>query len=154
MTHGLKVRLLGDELERLPYRFAVVPLSEDCGFIEWVPQTVTLRNVCTEVYAAEGLTDMKSTLASVHSTYKNFSVSPLASFWPAPHSPPQSCAPQAAWHQKKLILDIILPLCSRLAYTMSVEVRTFACHLVCKRMINACYQPLCLYPISACVERA
>ncbi|EIE22187.1 kinase-like protein [Coccomyxa subellipsoidea C-169] len=53
--------------------FAVVPLSEDCGFIEWVPQTVTLRNVCTEVYAAEGLTDMKSTLASVHSTYKNFS---------------------------------------------------------------------------------
>ncbi|KAK9914842.1 hypothetical protein WJX75_001188 [Coccomyxa subellipsoidea] len=54
-------------------RFAVVPLSEDCGFIEWVPQTVTLRNVCTEVYAADGLIDMKSTLASVHSTYKNFS---------------------------------------------------------------------------------
>lgn len=64
-------------------RFAVVPLSEDCGFIEWVPQTVTLRNVCTEVYAAEGLTDMKSTLASVHSTYKNFSVrAPLSLYRP------------------------------------------------------------------------
>ena len=97
-AHELKVRLLGVEFERLPYRFAVVPLSEDCGFIEWVPQTVTLRNVCTEVYVAEGLTDMKSTLASVHSTYKNFSVSPLACSTLPNQYPPQSCAPQAAWH--------------------------------------------------------
>lgn len=68
----------------------MVPLSEDCGFIEWVPQTVTLRNVCTEVYAADGLIDMKSTLASVHSTYKNFSVRPsvfLSAHFIQPHKP-------------------------------------------------------------------
>ncbi len=52
----------------------MVPLSEDCGFIEWVPQTVTLRNICNEVYAGEGITDMRSTLASVNTIHKNYIV--------------------------------------------------------------------------------
>ena len=30
--------------------FAVVPLTEDCGIIEWVPNTVGLRHVLTDLY--------------------------------------------------------------------------------------------------------
>ena len=56
-------------------RFAVVPLSEDCGFIEWVPQTVTLRTVCQETYAAEGLYDSKITLPTMKKILDTFTVS-------------------------------------------------------------------------------
>jgi hypothetical protein len=56
-------------------RFAVIPLSEDCGFIEWVPQTVTLRNCCTGVYEAEGLFDRRLTLAGVSKIWQSFTVS-------------------------------------------------------------------------------
>ena len=55
-------------------RFAVIPLSEDCGFIEWVPQTVTLRKVCEETYAAEGIFD-KTSLATCKKILDNFTVS-------------------------------------------------------------------------------
>ncbi len=59
----------------MPCRFAVVPLSEDCGFIEWVPQTVTLRTVCQETYAAEGLYDSKITLPTMKKILDTFTVS-------------------------------------------------------------------------------
>ena len=57
-------------------RFAVIPLSEDCGFIEWVPQTVTLRKVCEETYTAEGIFD-KTSLATCKKILDNFTVSLL-----------------------------------------------------------------------------
>lgn len=53
----------------------MIPLSEDCGFIEWVPETVTLRNCCTGVYEAEGLFDKRLTLAGVSKIWKGFTVS-------------------------------------------------------------------------------
>ena len=53
----------------------MVPLSEDCGFIEWVPQTVTLRTVCQETYAAEGLYDSKITLPTMKKILDTFTVS-------------------------------------------------------------------------------
>ena len=52
----------------------MIPLSEDCGFIEWVPQTVTLRKVCEETYAAEGTFD-KTSLATCKKILDNFTVS-------------------------------------------------------------------------------
>ena len=52
----------------------MIPLSEDCGFIEWVPQTVTLRKVCEETYAAEGIFD-KTSLATCKKILDNFTVS-------------------------------------------------------------------------------
>lgn len=55
----------------------MIPLSEDCGFIEWVPETVTLRNCCTGVYEAEGLFDKRLTLAGVSKIWKAFTVSAL-----------------------------------------------------------------------------
>ena len=57
----------------------MVPLSEDCGFIEWVPQTVTLRNVCQEAYAAEGLYDSKISLPTCRKIMESFTVSAAAS---------------------------------------------------------------------------
>lgn len=52
----------------------MVPLSEDCGFIEWVPDTVTLRSACTATYEAANLFDRRLTLAAVKKLYDNFSV--------------------------------------------------------------------------------
>ncbi len=63
----------------MPCRFAVVPLSEDCGFIEWVPQTVTLRKVCQDTYAAEGLFDTKISLASMKKIQDTFTVTAATS---------------------------------------------------------------------------
>ena len=57
----------------------MVPLSEDCGFIEWVPQTVTLRNVCQEAYAAEGLFDSKISLPTCRKIMESFNVSAAGS---------------------------------------------------------------------------
>ena len=40
--------------------FAVVPLTEDCGMIEWVPNTHMLRGCCTDTYAEVGLWETNS----------------------------------------------------------------------------------------------
>lgn len=36
-------------------RFAVTPLTEDCGILEWVQKTGTLRHSVQRVYVQEGL---------------------------------------------------------------------------------------------------
>jgi len=35
--------------------YAVVPLNEECGLIEWVPNTTGLRPILNNLYAAEGI---------------------------------------------------------------------------------------------------
>ena len=35
--------------------YAVVPLNEECGLIEWVPNTTGFRHILTAIYNAEGL---------------------------------------------------------------------------------------------------
>lgn len=62
----------------------MVPLSEDCGFIEWVPQTVTLRTVCQETYAAEGLFDSKISLPTMRKISESFTVRAAFSPHPSP----------------------------------------------------------------------
>ena len=47
--------LQGQQINRLCRRFSVMPLTEDCGLIEWVPHTMGMRNCCTEVYTELGL---------------------------------------------------------------------------------------------------
>ena len=50
-------------------RFAVLPLTEDCGLVEWVPHTVGLRHCVQDVYAAEGLFDPATTNAAIKALY-------------------------------------------------------------------------------------
>lgn len=33
----------------------MVPLNEECGLIEWVPNTTGFRHILTAIYNAEGL---------------------------------------------------------------------------------------------------
>ncbi len=35
--------------------YAVVPLNEECGLIEWVPNTAGLRPILTNLYASAGI---------------------------------------------------------------------------------------------------
>ncbi|KAK4058120.1 hypothetical protein OIO90_000859 [Microbotryomycetes sp. JL221] len=35
--------------------YAVVPLNEDCGLIEWVPHTIVLRGILNKAYVARGI---------------------------------------------------------------------------------------------------
>ena len=41
-------------------RFAVTPLTEDCGILEWVPKTGTLRTAVQSIYEQEGYFDRKT----------------------------------------------------------------------------------------------
>lgn len=50
-------------------RFAVVPLTEDCGIVQWVPHTVGLRHCIQDVYAAEGLFDPHTTNSGIKAMY-------------------------------------------------------------------------------------
>ena len=53
-------------------RFAVTPLSEDCGIIEWVPATRGLRNLVYEALTADGHFDAKSTHPTIKRMYESF----------------------------------------------------------------------------------
>ncbi len=55
-------------------RFAVAPLTEECGLVEWVFNTHTFRNCCQEVYMAEGLFDSKYTNPKIKHMYEKFPV--------------------------------------------------------------------------------
>ena len=35
--------------------FAVLPINEECGLIEWVPNTNTIRNVISKQYRMKGV---------------------------------------------------------------------------------------------------
>ncbi len=50
--------------------FAVVPLTEDCGLIEWVPHTVGLRILLQEQYTAANLFDRHTSNARIKQTYE------------------------------------------------------------------------------------
>ncbi|CAI5488259.1 unnamed protein product, partial [Closterium sp. Naga37s-1] len=49
--------------------FAVLPLTEDCGMVEWVPHTRGFRHVMQDLYAAHGLFDRQKTLGQVKRLY-------------------------------------------------------------------------------------
>lgn len=51
-------------------RFAVTPLTEDCGILEWVPKTGTLRIAVQGIYEQEGHFDRK-TNGVIDSMYKH-----------------------------------------------------------------------------------
>lgn len=55
-------------------RFAVAPLTEECGLVEWVFNTHTFRNCCQEVYMQEGLFDPKYTNPKIKHMYEKFPV--------------------------------------------------------------------------------
>lgn len=44
--------------------YAVTPLSEDCGLIEWVPNTTTLRNIVGRYYKSQGVSISASKIRS------------------------------------------------------------------------------------------
>jgi serine/threonine-protein kinase ATR len=49
--------------------FAVLPLTEDCGMIEWVPNTRGLRHILQDVYVAEGRFDRQKTNPTIKKMY-------------------------------------------------------------------------------------
>mmetsp|Transcript_10928 Transcript_10928/g.67521 ORF Transcript_10928/g.67521 Transcript_10928/m.67521 type:complete len:2630 (+) Transcript_10928:210-8099(+) len=49
--------------------FGVIPLTEECGLIEWVHNTTGLRHVCQDVYTREGLFDRRRTNPQIKKMY-------------------------------------------------------------------------------------
>ena len=65
-----------------------MPLTEDCGIIEWVPRTSGLRQCCESAYMAEGLYDRRLTNPSIKKLYDAHPVRRLACHCLAmPHRP-------------------------------------------------------------------
>jgi len=92
-------------------RFAVQPLTEDCGLVEWVPHTTVYRTCCQEVYAAAGLYDRSRTNAEVKAAYDAAAGRPptewlarmLAKFPPVLHAWLLDRFPDpGAWHGARL----------------------------------------------------
>ena len=54
----------------LACRFAVTPLTEDCGILEWVPKTGTLRSAVQGIYQQEGHFDPRRTNSVIDAMYK------------------------------------------------------------------------------------
>ena len=50
--------------------FAVLPLTEDCGLIEWVPHTTGLRIVLQDQYARANLFDRRTSTAEAKNVYE------------------------------------------------------------------------------------
>ena len=73
-------RLLGRDASsrkrRLYLRtFAVIPLTEDCGLIEWVPSTTGLRHVIQKLYVDDGMYH-KRTLVEVKEIHERLKATP------------------------------------------------------------------------------
>ncbi|XP_039135080.1 serine/threonine-protein kinase ATR isoform X2 [Dioscorea cayenensis subsp. rotundata] len=49
--------------------FAVIPLTEDCGMVEWVPHTRGLRQILQDIYVADGKFDRQKTHPLVKRIY-------------------------------------------------------------------------------------
>lgn len=45
--------------------YSVVTLNEECGFIEWVPNTVGLRQILHQLYHARGIALYVGTMAAL-----------------------------------------------------------------------------------------
>ena len=54
-------------------RFAVIPLTEDTGLVEWVPNTTGLRHCLQEIYTTEGIFQ-RSTHQTIRKMYDGFTV--------------------------------------------------------------------------------
>lgn len=52
--------------------FAVIPLTEDCGMVEWVPHTRGLRNILQDVYISCGKFDRQKTNPQIKRIYDQF----------------------------------------------------------------------------------
>ena len=55
-------------------RFAVIPLTEETGIIEWVPHTHGLRHCCQDIYIADGTYDKRTVNMTVKKIYDGFQV--------------------------------------------------------------------------------
>ncbi|KAG6812100.1 hypothetical protein H0H92_004400 [Tricholoma furcatifolium] len=53
--------------------YGVVTLNEECGFIQWVPNTIPIRNVIVRYYDARQIRSWNSTMADVFQTIKTSS---------------------------------------------------------------------------------
>ncbi|KAL0053239.1 hypothetical protein WJX82_003001 [Trebouxia sp. C0006] len=53
-------------------RFAVIPLTEETGIIEWVPHTHGLRHCCQDIYIADGTYDKRTVNMTVKKIYDGF----------------------------------------------------------------------------------
>ncbi|KAK4847635.1 hypothetical protein QYF36_004185 [Acer negundo] len=49
--------------------FAVIPLTEDCGMVEWVPHTRGLRHILQDIYISCGKFDRQKTNPQIKRTY-------------------------------------------------------------------------------------
>ena len=54
-------------------RFAVVPLTEETGILEWVFHTHGLRHCCQDIYFADGIMD-KRTQGMIKKMHENWKV--------------------------------------------------------------------------------
>lgn len=52
--------------------FAVVPLTEDCGMVEWVPNTRGLRHILQDIYITHGKFDRMKTNPQIKKIYDTF----------------------------------------------------------------------------------
>ncbi|KAJ7539120.1 hypothetical protein O6H91_11G077400 [Diphasiastrum complanatum] len=52
--------------------FAVIPLTEDCGMVEWVLHTRGLRHILQDIYVACGKFDRQKTNPTIKHTYKQY----------------------------------------------------------------------------------
>ena len=77
MLNRLLARDPSSRKRRLYLRtFAVIPLTEDCGLIEWVPNTTGLRHVLQALYVQDGLYH-KRTLVEVKEMHERLKSLPL-----------------------------------------------------------------------------
>lgn len=51
--------------------YGVVALNEECGFIQWVPNTIPIRNVVIKYYDARGIRSWVRTDSFVSSPLEN-----------------------------------------------------------------------------------
>ena len=50
-----------------------MPLNEDCGFIQWVPNTIPLRNILVALYANRGIEASPNKMGGILQTVTSFS---------------------------------------------------------------------------------
>ncbi|GAB4817356.1 hypothetical protein N2152v2_004402 [Parachlorella kessleri] len=107
-------------------RFAVIPLTEDTGLVEWVPNTTGLRHCLQEIYTTEGIFQ-RSTHQTIRKMYDGFTGKRraelldkvLAMFPPRFHKWQLAKFPEpAAW------------LNARLAFTRTAAVWSMVGHVV------------------------
>nr|XP_051207267.1 serine/threonine-protein kinase ATR-like [Lolium perenne] len=58
--------------------FAVVPLTEDCGLVEWVPNTRGLRHILQDIYITCGKCDRMKTTSQIKRLYDECHASKMA----------------------------------------------------------------------------